>query len=719
MTKSTLQRLALAAVVMLVWATAPTWSAGIPTEAAKPIEKSRKNMTPMPEGWVAPDQLEARELARKTYPYVEKVLMEDLPLRQQRLRNLDIGFKDIKRSYILLDSPYADTYDQKYGPVRFMHAKHAASLDGDCAACHHYRPADPEAAETVACRSCHQEAFGGGEVERLGLKAAYHQQCMGCHTDMKKGPVSCEGCHAKRPVDHKELVKLPADPTPQEVTRECLRCHEDAGKDMLTTAHWLWRGPSPFTTEQRKDVMSGKGTTTINNFCISVISNEARCTSCHAGYGWKDDTFDFSRTENIDCLVCHDTTGSYVKAPPKAGMPDPRVDLPYVAQHVGPTTRKSCGTCHFSGGGGDAVKHADMSSELNWPDRDCDIHMGGYDFQCVECHQTQNHKISGRSTSAPVAEGSRACEDCHTSAPHYGDSLLDHHLNKHCDTVACNTCHSPVYSKCNATKTWWDWSTAGDRDRKPQKDKYGKEDYNWMKGTFEWKESAKPEYAWYNGFMKRHVLGDAINPDAEGFRPGQELTYEQKRALVKTNITEPIGSMKDPHSKITPFKIMAGIQPADAEHRYLLVPHTFPYDKEDKTAFWVSADWQAAFKEGMKKAKLPYSGEYMWVATDMYWRIEHEVMPKENALSCVQCHSSLKGDRTCDRCHQDGRNAKFRELVEKGVDFEHLRLKGRDVGGLIGATDYIDFRKLGYKDDPILSGGRFKTLPLGYGVTNK
>ena len=395
-------------------------------------------------------------------------------------------------------------------------------------------------------------------------------------------------------------------------------------------------------------------------------------------------------------------------------MPDPKVDLVYVAKNVGPTSRKSCGECHFNGGGGDAVKHADMSTNLYWPNRECDVHMGGYDFQCVECHTTRNHKIAGRSTSVPVAEGSRACEDCHTATPHYGDTLLDHHLNRHCATVACNTCHSPVYSKCVATKTWWDWSTAGDKKRTVGKDKYGKDDYNWMKGSFKWQESAKPAYAWDNGFSKRLLLGDVINPEAVGFKQGEELTYEQKRALVVTNITEPIGSFQDPNSKITPFKIMSGIQPADAKYRYLLIPHLFPYNKEDKTAYWKVADWQAAFVEGMKKAKLPYSGEYIWVATDMYWRIEHEVMPKESALSCVQCHSSFKEEKTCDRCHQDNRNIQYRELVGKGTNFEQMLAKGRDVGDLIGVTDYIDFKKLGYKGDPVLQGGRFKKLPLGY-----
>ena len=366
--------------------------------------------------------------------------------------------------------------------------------------------------------------------------------------------------------------------------------------------------------------------------------------------------------------------------------------------------------------GGDAVKHADMSAELFWPSRNCDIHMGGYNFTCVECHKTRNHKIAGRSTSAPVAEGSRACEDCHTSTPHYGDTLLDRHLDKHCATIACNTCHSPIYSKCAATKTWWDWSTAGDKQRKPQKDKYGKPDYNWQKGTFRWKESGKPEYAWSNGFTRRLLSGDVIDPGFKGFRDGEHLTYEQKRNLKPVNITEPIGAIDDPNSKITPFKVMSAIQPVDAKYRYMLIPHLFPYDKDDTTAYWKGADWQAAFTEGMKKAKLPYSGEYMWLPTNMYWRIEHEVMPKEHALSCVHCHESLKGEHTCDRCHQDDRSVDYKKLVRTGADFRLLQSRGRDVGGLIDATDYIDFKKLGYKGDPIIHGGRFKKLPLGYGA---
>ena len=146
-----------------------------------------------------------------------------------------------------------------------MHAKHAAGAK-DCAACHHYRPTDPNALETTRCSACHQEAFNPEHPERIGLKAAYHIGCMDCHNEMNKGPVDCLGCHQKNVPDHNRLVELSGTPSPDQVTRECLRCHKSQGEDMLKTAHWLWKGPSPNTMEHQKDAMHGKGVDVFNNY---------------------------------------------------------------------------------------------------------------------------------------------------------------------------------------------------------------------------------------------------------------------------------------------------------------------------------------------------------------------------------------------------------------------------------------------------------------------
>jgi hypothetical protein len=49
------------------------------------------------------------------------------------------------------------------------------------------------------------------------------------------------------------------------VTKACLKCHQDQADEVLTSAHWLWKGPSPFVLghEERTDL--GKRNL-INNF---------------------------------------------------------------------------------------------------------------------------------------------------------------------------------------------------------------------------------------------------------------------------------------------------------------------------------------------------------------------------------------------------------------------------------------------------------------------
>jgi octaheme c-type cytochrome (tetrathionate reductase family) len=679
----------------LTWAATPAPQP--PPGTPPPPPKVFEDGTP----WEPVDQVAAMKRAGEIPKLVRKVVEEAPTARKYRMGKDVPTLKDMKHRYMVLDSPIlkkkTEPYGDLYGPVRFMHMKHASVLN-DCLDCHHYKPDEPDALETTKCSACHQDAFNPELPERIGLKAAYHEQCMGCHKEREKGPVDCTGCHSKNVPNHKDLVRLPDKPDPFTVTKECLRCHDKSAEDMLTSAHWLWKGPSPFTVGGEKRVDSGKATNTINNFCVALSSNWPRCTSCHAGYGWKDATFDFTDKTKMDCLVCHDTTLKYRKADPAAGMPYPEIDLKEIAQNVGKPSRKTCGDCHFQGGGGDAVKHGDMNGILYYPTRDCDVHMGGMDFQCHECHKTRNHKIPGRSLSLPVAEGSRSCEDCHTSQPHKyhagegheGHDLLNHHLNRHTEHLYCQTCHSPVYSKCKATKTWWDWSTAGDKNRKPKKDQYGMPDYSWMKGDFVWKESVKPEYLWYNGQVKRHLIGDKIN--TEGV----------------TKITEPVGALWDPNARIFPFKPMRGKQMADAKHDYLIVPHLF-----GPGGYWQTLDWQSSFQNGMKTVGLDYSGEYKWVETLMYWGLNHETMPAKNALGCAQCHEALTGEKTCNRCHQDNRDVDFKKLTKSGTDFEFMKARGRDVSHLIGQTDYLNFKALGYKGDPIIHGGRFKKLPLG------
>jgi hypothetical protein len=67
-----------------------------------------------------------------------------------------------------------------------------------CQGCHHNSPA---AATPPRCASCHIKPVDNKELYRPGLMAAYHRQCMGCHTKMgieKPSNVDCTGCHLEK-----------------------------------------------------------------------------------------------------------------------------------------------------------------------------------------------------------------------------------------------------------------------------------------------------------------------------------------------------------------------------------------------------------------------------------------------------------------------------------------------------------------------------------------
>ena len=106
-----------------------------------------------------------------------------------------------------------------------------------------------------------------------------------------------------------------------EGTESCLMCHQETAESMLGMGHFRWQGKVENIVGQKgQDV--GKNQL-LNNFCIAVPTNEPRCTQCHTGYGYADKNYNFNDPANIDCLVCHDQSGTYAKAPKTAGLPEP------------------------------------------------------------------------------------------------------------------------------------------------------------------------------------------------------------------------------------------------------------------------------------------------------------------------------------------------------------------------------------------------------------
>ena len=420
-------------------------------------------------------------------------------------------------------------------------------------------------------------------------------------------------------VDHKkfDILKQPFA-SPQDATAACLSCHTERHKEIMKNNHWTW---------SRTEELKGKGKiplgkkNILNNFCIGISGSEATCTRCHIGYGWSDKSFDFKNPNNIDCLVCHDNSGTYKKEKGKAGYPKESVDLNYVAQNIGRPTKENCGVCHFWGGGGNNVKHGDLEKAILEANTDVDVHMGydGENMECVDCHITEKHQIAGKLYALSSENKNRAtCTYCHTDAPH-----TDKILNEHFIRVTCQACHIPEYAKVNGTKMWWDWSKAGRLDENGKQihenDADGNHNYLSIKGTFVYDDHVVPEYFWFNGTANHQLITDKID-------------------TVPVQMNTLYGSYHDKSSKIWPVKVHRGKQIYDTVYKTLIQPKLWDAQYND-SAYWKAFDWDKAAAAGMKYLGLPYSGGYGFIETEMYWPLNHMVSKRNKALTCTDCHS--------------------------------------------------------------------------------
>ena len=471
-------------------------------------------------------------------------------------------------------------------------------------------------------------------------------------------------------VDHSLFEVLQEDfETAHDATAACLSCHNKRHNEIMSTVHWQW---------ERREEIEGKGVVPLgkknilNNFCIGVGGSEKTCVRCHIGYGYEDNTFDFNDPLNIDCLVCHDNSGTYEKAKGKAGYPSESVDLNFVAQNVGTPSRANCGVCHFWGGGGNNVKHGDLEIAMLEPSTDVDVHMGidGEDMSCVECHVTEKHQIAGKLYALSSENKNRAtCAHCHTEAPHANEILNTHNLR-----VACQTCHIPVYAKVNGTKMWWDWSTAGrlDDDGKEihENDADGNHNYLSIKGNFVYDDHVTPEYYWFNGIAGHHLITDII-----------DTVPVQMNSLDGSYHDKGINRRSDEPSKIWPVKVHRGKQVYDVVNRTLIQPKLWSPNTGD-SAYWKDFDWDMASKAGMDYLGLPYSGEYDFVETEMYWPLNHMVSHSEESLQCIDCHT-----------RDNGRLANLNDFYLPGRD-RNKYLDGFGILIILGALAGVTFHSI-------------------------
>ncbi len=386
-------------------------------------------------------------------------------------------------------------------------------------------------------------------------------------------------------------------------TQSCMNCHGLIGEEMLDNAHFTWQGVSA-NIEGHEGEIHGKRDL-LNNFCIAVPSNEGRCSHCHTGYGYADKTFSFDDRNTVDCLICHDQSGTYKKGKTTAGMPDPDVDLNAVARSVamngGSPTNKNCIFCHAFAGGGDNVKHGDLAMAIADTTREYDVHMGkdGGNMECIACHQVMkdaddkvlSHGIGGMPIHSIDDGDLKSCVDCHGNSASIHNGLTVQPITDRHTTLACQVCHIPAIARNQSTKVEWYWSDAGkDIDPIPVDPETGRETYDKKKGTFVWRNNVRPSLLYFDGKWDRMMIN----------------TNDQY-SEVPVVLARPTADYTTPGAMIYPFKRMIGNQPADAVNKRILVPHLFG-KKSGENPYWAKYDWNLALQDASAYTGKQYSG---------------------------------------------------------------------------------------------------------------
>ena len=591
----------------------------------------------------------------------------------------------------VLSSPILNAKTDFYEPVRFTHRTHDVNSDSDCSVCHHRYALSAEdrvgrdlkamheeieiRITGASCLSCHEDLtekpqqkcsqchIDSNEADfpaRIGLKGAYHRQCIGCHQNQPRSaqaPTDCAGCHHPLVPDHTKLIADSRALDRATVTSACLACHARTGQDILKTAHWTWQGRTPGISGQEHSTHVGF-LNSIDNYDISLVPNPKLTSLFHIGDVAAPS--DWTDPAKIDCLVCHDTTSSYSRDPEASAF-----DWKAVAAEVGRPSRGNCGSCHFTSAGGPGAKSGDLTPALSSPTAEADVHMGKVDMRCQDCHTTRSHQIAGLAFNAPVVEERTGCGKCHGAEPHGIAGVISRHLDNHVKTVACETCHIPQFAREQPNRLSVDFSKACLTPAAAPAIQFGKPAFDPRFGEQTWGRNVVPEYRWFDGTRRNYELGDKIDP---------------AKTVV---LNAPLGDKHNAQAKIFPFKIHRAVQPYD-RGRNILAAVKF----ED--ALWKDFDWAKAVGEGMKAMGTSFSGEVGFVETEMYTAVHHEVAPAKKSFGCADCHAPR--NVSCARCHSEavGMN-----------EPEHTRRVYPD------APDRFDFKALGYEGDPAVTGGRF------------
>lgn len=219
-----------------------------------------------------------------------------------------------------------------YVPVVFPHKLHAGmeAIGTGCTACHHHG----EEGKIVACRTCHEKTNDPGNLQRPGLKGAYHRQCLGCHREWSHD-TACIFCHAKRGAGAKGESKTNADAT--DITG---KLHPNVAAPDKTVYPTPEQEANSMVTFHHKDHVELFG-----KRCVDCHQKE-NCSRCHDTAGPKKHE---REDPHEDCIKCHDTSDNCGKCHQDHEAPsfDHNTSTPFVLKEF--HKQVACAKCHKEG----------------------------------------------------------------------------------------------------------------------------------------------------------------------------------------------------------------------------------------------------------------------------------------------------------------------------------------------------------------------------------
>ena len=451
---------------------------------------------------------------------------------------------------------------------------------------------------------------------------------------------------------HAEFVKGPFK-TGEEVTMVCLGCHDKQAGDFMKTTHWKWKGTPNHVKGLEKSKKEYGKANMINAFCTSIqggkdgLVHEA-CGKCHAGYGWTRTDFDFSNKGRVDCLVCHAQKGNYQRASKGCDVDMKSMDK---------------GTMNLEL----AAQSVGAPTRKNCGY--CHFFSGGADAVKLPGMDSSQEKPP---REQDVHMGTKAsggqdmtCQACHTAKDHQisGASSTMPHFDSRVNCEQCHTGAKAPHQKSGNGKILNKHlaTVACQTCHIPffAKAQATKMSWKWSDVGKDLKAEEQFDKETFAKKKGSFTWGMHVKP-AYAWSNGQINRYMVGDKIKDPNkpviMSRPVGNIKDKTAKIYPYKLFTGDQPMDAKFKYLSIFQQYE-------SLWIDYNWDKALKAGAEGSGLPYSGKFQFVNTATYIAAQHEVSPKEEALQCGECH--MGGSR-------------------------------------------MDWKALGYKGDPMKTGGRFE-----------